>query len=305
MTIGYNSIFGESATDLAISVLGTANQITVTDNGDGTVTLSAPQDIHITATPRLEKLGLGDAADASSILYINDDAISSTSDLYGIYSDITKTAGITTVNNTLSGIFNSVTYNQSGGVEGWTSCFTNYFYHTDGDIGSDGTNRYLSVLDMYATLDGGKIYGDLYGNYVGIDQAAAHEITGDVYGFYSDIDLDGTVGGTSYGLYLNEATGVDYGIYQNGTATNVLGGDLIATGTIDAHEGKVLVEDNDTVAPDTQANGYVGVAVVDGTARLYFSSGGTMYYVDGTAVEIQAIEDGNPMPWLFWFTYQT
>jgi len=80
---------------------------------------------------------------------------------------------------------------------------------------------------------------------------------------------------------------------------------LTTTGTIDAHAGKVLVEDNDTVAPDTQENGYVGVAVVDGTARLYFSSGGTMYYIDGTAVEIQAIETGNPIPWLFWFTYQT
>jgi len=80
---------------------------------------------------------------------------------------------------------------------------------------------------------------------------------------------------------------------------------LTTTGTIDAHAGKVLVEDNDTVAPDTQENGYVGVAVVDGTARLYFSSGGTMYYIDGTAVEIQAIETGNPMPWLFYFTYTT
>ena len=39
------------STDLDSWVTGTANQITVTGDSDGTVTLSTPQDIHIDATP--------------------------------------------------------------------------------------------------------------------------------------------------------------------------------------------------------------------------------------------------------------
>jgi hypothetical protein len=39
------------STDLNSWVAGTTNQITVTDDTDGTITLSAPQDIHTGATP--------------------------------------------------------------------------------------------------------------------------------------------------------------------------------------------------------------------------------------------------------------
>lgn len=40
-----------SVADLTAWIAGTANQIVVTDNGDGTVTLSLPQDIHTGASP--------------------------------------------------------------------------------------------------------------------------------------------------------------------------------------------------------------------------------------------------------------
>ena len=40
-----------SVSNLASWITGTANQITVTDDSDGTVTLSAPQDLHTAATP--------------------------------------------------------------------------------------------------------------------------------------------------------------------------------------------------------------------------------------------------------------
>jgi len=49
---------------------GTANQITITDNGAGsTVVLSLPQNIHTAATPQFARLGLGAAADASALLF--------------------------------------------------------------------------------------------------------------------------------------------------------------------------------------------------------------------------------------------
>lgn len=45
-----------SVTDLTSWIAGTANQITVTDDTDGTVTLSTPQDIHTGATPTFANL---------------------------------------------------------------------------------------------------------------------------------------------------------------------------------------------------------------------------------------------------------
>jgi hypothetical protein len=48
---------------------GTTNQITVTDNGAGsTVVLSAPQNLHTSATPQFARMGLGNAADANAAL---------------------------------------------------------------------------------------------------------------------------------------------------------------------------------------------------------------------------------------------
>ncbi|MDI6808163.1 MAG: hypothetical protein QME66_04160 [Candidatus Eisenbacteria bacterium] len=53
------------------ALTGTANQVTVTDNGaNSTVVLSTPQDIHTAATPQFGRLGLGAAADASIPLEI-------------------------------------------------------------------------------------------------------------------------------------------------------------------------------------------------------------------------------------------
>ena len=40
-----------SVSALSSWIAGTANRITVADDGDGTITLSAPQDIHTGATP--------------------------------------------------------------------------------------------------------------------------------------------------------------------------------------------------------------------------------------------------------------
>jgi len=45
-----------SVADLASWIAGTTNRITVTDDGDGTITLSAPQDLHTIATPTFADL---------------------------------------------------------------------------------------------------------------------------------------------------------------------------------------------------------------------------------------------------------
>jgi len=51
----------ESVADLASWVAGTSNRITVANDGDGTITLSAPQDIHTGASPTFVALTLSQA----------------------------------------------------------------------------------------------------------------------------------------------------------------------------------------------------------------------------------------------------
>jgi len=50
-----------SVADLTDWIAGTANRVTVADDGDGTVTLSGPQDLHTGAKPQFEGLGIGEA----------------------------------------------------------------------------------------------------------------------------------------------------------------------------------------------------------------------------------------------------
>ena len=57
-----------SVANLTSWIAGTANQLTVTSDGDGSVTLSLPQNIHTTATPRFAQLGLGVAASATAAI---------------------------------------------------------------------------------------------------------------------------------------------------------------------------------------------------------------------------------------------
>lgn len=80
-------------------------------------------------------------------------------------------------------------------------------------------------------------------------------------------------------------------------------GSLTTTGIVDASAGEVLVEDNDTDEPTEKDDGYIGVAIIDGDARVYFAVDGTMYYIDGTIVAAEEIVTGNPIGLLLALTY--
>ena len=54
-----------SVSNLASWVAGTTNQITVTDDTDGTITLSLPQNIHTAASPQFSTIELGHASDTT------------------------------------------------------------------------------------------------------------------------------------------------------------------------------------------------------------------------------------------------
>ena len=82
------------------------------------------------------------------------------------------------------------------------------------------------------------------------------------------------------------------------TATPTFDG-MNSTGTIDASSGKVLVEDNATVEPSSESDGYVGVAEISNDGRLYFFVEGSKYFVTGTPLPAT----GNPIGLLLALTY--
>jgi len=62
----------ESITDLTAWIAGTTNQIIVTNDGDGTITLSCPQNIHTDATPEWAGTIIKDVGD-NIIFYVDND----------------------------------------------------------------------------------------------------------------------------------------------------------------------------------------------------------------------------------------
>jgi len=64
----------ESVTDLAAWIAGTTNRIIVSDNGNGTITLSCPQDIHVDATPEFAGITIKDSSD-NVIFYVDDNEL--------------------------------------------------------------------------------------------------------------------------------------------------------------------------------------------------------------------------------------
>lgn len=61
----------ESVEDLTNWIAGTANQVIVTSDGDGTLTLSTPQDIHTDATPEFAGFVIKDSSD-NIVAYLDD-----------------------------------------------------------------------------------------------------------------------------------------------------------------------------------------------------------------------------------------
>lgn len=78
--------------------------------------------------------------------------------------------------------------------------------------------------------------------------------------------------------------------------------DLTVTGTGDISEGKILIRDDAASKPSGETDGYLSVYESGSDRRFYTFIGGQRYYVTLTA-DVDLVT-GNPMPWLFWFTYK-
>ena len=146
-------------------------------------------------------------------------------DYRGQYIHLEKTAGASTNADNFYGSYVHASLDQAAGTVGDQYGVYSHAQLIDGNVGDAGSNKSMYGVFSLVNLDAGKVWENAAGFYAQIDQEAANDIGGDAYGAYLKVDITGSIGGDSYMLYLEEVGGVYYGIYQDGTADNVLGGD--------------------------------------------------------------------------------
>lgn len=170
----------------------------------------------------------------NEFLRVRNTALSFTASTFGINTYLVKTGGASDAADYYYGMWSQVQYNQVGGTIG--SMYGNLLQaRVDaGGIGDVANARHLYGLQFIADMNGGKVWGNTYGVFALIDQEAGNEVTGDAYGIYVREDMDGTVGGTAYMVFLSGLSNVDYGFYEVGCSANYFQSDTAIGGTVTA-----------------------------------------------------------------------
>jgi hypothetical protein len=299
-------VINESGADVNTRVEsdGNANMLVV-DGGANSVLIGTPTDLG--ATLGLVTHGAGDiglviksspsqsgdllqlqssgggalfSVDPDGFLFFDNTSLSMASDISAINMDIEKTAGASDNTHTLDGVQMAIEMNQAGATIGRLMGVDIKARVTAGTV--DGQSD-LSVRagNFLTDLNGGTVEGDAFGVHAQIDQEAGNTITGDAFGIKIQADFDGTLSGTGYMLYLQEATGLDFGIYQSGTAPHRLGGQLSVGATAPSgnyeigaiNTGILCIKEGATPTADTNYG------------KLYCKSDNKVYFQDGAGVE--------------------
>lgn len=203
---------------------------------------------------------------------------------WGLSGQMSKTAGATNRFDDYQLLFFDSIINQNGGTIGNLYGTYINIDLTDGDVGDAVGDKEAIALRQWLDIgsSGGKVFGEAYGiqstniirtlgevtsnvfgiyNNVAIENSATvggsvygyfqyvdagttTAITGNVYGLYLDIDND-TAGNTTYQIYSNERSNIDWFLYQNGTAPSLLGG------TLTTQAGRIINRTSVTTTPYT------------------------------------------------------
>jgi len=192
-------------------------------------------------------VSMGIAPSSDSHLYLSDASMVITTNYFALHSrhTVTDASGATEADDVF-GIYSSVTMNDAGQTIGFLYGADVRAILTAGNIGDDVEDLVGAIFTaqqtggvvadnvigchMYANLDAGTIGNDVMAMCIRADiEAAVTSIGGDVFGLYIFMDIDKAPTGSVYHIFLDERDGVDYGIYQSGTAPHYFGGDLIVS----------------------------------------------------------------------------
>jgi len=153
---------------------------------------------------------------------VQDETVDTADHYYGIYNEQVKTAGATGAADDFFGFYNLTEMDQAGGEVRYLDGIVNELTFTDGE--AFDLDVFYSLIDANA----GTVGNSIYGGHIKLDIEAGVTVGNDIFGLYVEVDTAADPTGDVIMLYLDETAGVDYGIYQGGTAPNFLGGQLTA-----------------------------------------------------------------------------
>jgi len=244
-------------------------------------------------------VGIGIATPDQEHVYIYDATVAITEDFYGlrVLHTVTDATSATEADD-VYGIYNLINMNDAGETIGNLRGIYALTILANGNVGDDVENlegmrsevqqtggivsNYLRAGYLYANLDGGEVSADVAGLRIAVDiEGAMTAIGGNVYGLKIWMDVDENPVGSVYGIYLDEADGWDYGIYQSGSAANRFGGNtsfaagIAFAGASDANE--ITVPNNIAIALELlDADGleYMRIVSTDTQPVVVFNEGG-------------------------------
>jgi hypothetical protein len=266
----------QSISNLASWIAGTANQITVTDDSDGTITLSAPQNLHTAATPTFATALLTNLSNGY-IPYHQSDALGlANSNITHNGSDVTITFGETgqfiidadttasdelqgamylkfkSDRNSCSGLYisaNNIATVGSGAendFRGQTIYASSSKVITGGDYVTGGLYVATRKYGASTTEDYLSTYGILIDN---LNLGSAVDGESETYGLYSVVVCVSDVNSTAYAVYgYASGAGTNWAGYFDGNVnvTETLTTDgMTSTGDIELKAGQRLYFDGE------------------------------------------------------------
>jgi hypothetical protein len=256
----YNEIWNKSE-EIFVGLTGTTNQITVTDNGDGTYTLSTPQNTHTGASPEFTGLTLSGLT--ASCLVSTDGSKALTSIADGSADQYLKTDGAGAYSWATITVADEKVKIDSGATAGYIGAASN-----DGVLRVDATLGYADGGD-YITLS---LDSTLKTNY---DAAYTHVSSDGTDHGYIDQDIQTTASPTHAGLTLSGLTASRV-VFTDGTKA-------LASGASDitAAEMEELTDGSTTTLHDHALT--IGDAITSGTAQrvLYEDSSNNLAQTAG------------------------
>jgi len=216
----------------------------------GSLTLATPMIIKDTGF-----VGIGDSS-PDAHLDVEDDAVDSAVDYYGIMSNHTKTAGASDSGDTFCGTFSSLTFNDADA--GYSNCIgldarvfgQNSTGENTGLFAVDANTRFDAgdINDAYGIrtivdINGGTVDDSAYGQYVNVDVEGGVSGIQNIIGHYLKMDCGSNPSSHATGYYLFAMANMDYAAryYDNVNSTyrvhiGALSGDIDAEGSISASQ---------------------------------------------------------------------
>jgi len=168
--------------------------------------------------------GSGGTGTLGGLLDIREWAVNTTADFIGTYFGYKKTAGATAANDDFDALRVVMNIDHNGADHGIIVGGKFQVHIFDGTVTDIIGASYLASLTA-ATAEADDVTG-----LQATVTLSGGTVNGDVYGIFIDVS-DASAAGSVHMLYLEETFGVDYGIYQNGTAGNYFGGNIGINGT--------------------------------------------------------------------------